>query len=116
MVDTKPVTLWAVVSLVFSILGCLASLALLAFLEHYRETARGTAGLGYIFMGMHMMLAAALCLPGILFGTVALVRIRNGQFGGRGQAWTGIVLGCFPFVIAAVAFLTSSADSNPLRW
>src|SRR5262245_53992048 len=90
MVDTQPTTRWAVVSLTGSVLGWLASLALVALAERYGEMANRSAGVGVIWMGMHLLLAAALCLLGVLFGLVALVRVRSGECGGRGLAWTGI--------------------------
>jgi hypothetical protein len=116
MVNATPTTLWAVVSLAFSVLGCGATLALLALLERYGEMARRSAGVGAIWMVMHMMLAGALCMLGVFFGVVALVRIRSGQYGGWGKAWMGIVLGCLPLAFALASFLLSKADSNPLRW
>jgi hypothetical protein len=115
MVDTKPTTLWAAVSLACGVFGCLASLAFVAMAERYGEIANRSAGIGAIWMGMHMMLVAALCLLGVLFGVVALVRVRSGQCKGRRMAWTGIVLGCLPLAFALVSFLLSTADSNPLR-
>jgi hypothetical protein len=86
MVNAKPTTLWAVVSLVFSVLGCVATLALMALLERYGEIARRSAGVGAIWMVMHMTLAGALCMLAVLFGVVALVRIGSGHYGGRGRA------------------------------
>ena len=67
-------------------------------------------------MGGHMMLVVTLCVLAALFGAVALVRIRGGQFGGQGKAWAGIALGCLPLAFALASFLLSTADSNPLRW
>jgi hypothetical protein len=113
MVDTKPITLCAVVSLVCSILGCFAGLSLLASLERYGEIANRSAGVGIIWGLGHGSLAATLCLLGVIFGVVALIRIRSGECGGRVLAWTGIVLGCLP--LAAVVFLMWNADMNPLR-
>ena len=34
-----------------------------------------------------------------LFGLVALLRIRSGQYGGRGVALTGIILGCLALAL-----------------
>jgi hypothetical protein len=116
MVDTKPTTLWAVVSLAGSVLGWLASLAFVVMAERYGEMANRSAGVGAIWMGMHVMVVAALFLLGVLFGLVALARVRGGDVGGRGMALTGIVLGCLPLAFAVVLFLLSNADSNPLRW
>ena len=110
MVDRKPTTLWAVVSLVCSVLGWLAILAFLALGERYGEMASRSAGVGAIWAVMHLMLAAALCLLGILFGLLGLVRTRNGAYGGRRMAWTGIVLACLPLALQVVAFFTSGAS------
>jgi hypothetical protein len=115
MVNPKPVTLWAVASLVCSALGCLAVLTFLVFAKQYGEAANRSAGVGAIWMGMHIMLTGLLYLLGVLLGVVALVRIRGGEYRGRGAAWAGIVLGCSPLAAGAVLFLMSNADSNPLR-
>lgn len=115
MIDKKPTTLWAVFSLVCSVLGCLASLAFLVFEERYREMAHRSAGVGAIWASAHVMLAAALCLLGVLFGVVALARIWSADCGGRGMTWAGIFLGCLPLASAVIVFLMSNADSNPLR-
>jgi hypothetical protein len=111
MTDTKPATLWAVVSLVCSVLGCLAFLALMALGERYTELANASAGLGGIWAVLHVTLAIALCLLGALLGVIALVRIRRGERGGRGMAWAGIILGCLPWVLSVVW----NADFNPWR-
>jgi hypothetical protein len=116
MVDAKPTTIWAVVSLIFSVLGWVATLSLLALLERYGEIARRSAGVGAIWMVIHMTLAGALSMLAVLFGVVALVRIHSGQYSGQGKAWTGVALGCLPLVVAFISFLLSEADSNPLRW
>jgi hypothetical protein len=116
MVDTKPITMWAAAGLACSVLGSVASLAFLAMAERYGEMANRSAGVGAIWMGLHLMLVAALFLLGILFGLVALVRVRGGHYGGQRMAWTGIGLGCLPLVFAVVLFFLSNADSNPLRW
>lgn len=113
MADTKPTTSWAVASLVLSLLGAGAHLALVALLETYGEIANRSAGVGIIWMGLYGLLATALCLVGILLGTVALVRIRNGKSIGRGMACTGIVLGCLPLVLLVI--LLMSGDANTLR-
>jgi hypothetical protein len=111
MANTKPTTLLAVVSLGCSILGWLAILAFLALAERYGELARGSAGVGAVWMGLHIMLAGSLCLSGVLFGVGALVRIRGGEFAGNGKAWTGIILGCLPLALEAVTSLIGNADS-----
>ena len=116
MSDTKPTTLWALASLVFGVLGCLACVALVAMVHYYGEIASRSAGVGVIWMVLHMMAAGALCLLAIFFGVVAIVRIGRGQCGGYRQAWTGLVLGFLPLVLALAAFLLSKSDSNPLRY
>src|SRR5438874_5221855 len=115
MADGKPTTLWAAVSLIFSSLGCLATLALWALAERYAAIANRTAGVGSIYMVAHAMLVLVLCLVGVLCGGVALLRISSGRCGGRRMTWTGIVLGCVPLALAIAAFLLSKADSNPFR-
>jgi hypothetical protein len=96
-------------------LGCIASLTFLVLAERYGAIANRTAGVGIIFGIAHLMLAAALCLLGVLFGVVALIRIHNNKYRGLGIAWAGIVFGSLPLVIELVSFLLSDADSNPLR-
>jgi hypothetical protein len=54
MIETKPITLWAIISLVCSVLGCLVFLALMALGERYHDQANRSAGLGGIWMGMHV--------------------------------------------------------------
>src|SRR5262245_6440249 len=103
MADKKPPTSWAVVSLVCSILGCLGTVALPAIYSGgMRQEPTGvTAGLAVSCYGF---LSVTLGLLGLSFGIVALRRIRRGECGGRGKAWTGIVLGCLPLVVL-VAYL-----------
>ena len=115
MANPKPVTLWAVASLVCSVLGCLAVLVFLILAKQYGEAANRSAGVGAIWMGMHIMLTGLLYLLGVLLGVVALVRIRSCEYRGRVAAWAGIILGCSPLAAWAVLFLMSNADSNPLR-
>jgi hypothetical protein len=100
MVNRKPTTSWAVVSLVCSILGCLGTVALPAMYSHgLRQEPTGVgAGLAVLCCGF---LSGALCLLGVISGIVALRRIRSGECGGRGKAWTGLVLGCLPLVLMA---------------
>src|SRR5262245_42974028 len=100
MVDKKPTTSWAVVSLVCSILGCLGTVALPAIYSHglRQETTGVSAGLAVLCCGL---LSGTLCLLGVISGVVALGRIRRGECGGRGKAWTGLVLGCLPLVVMA---------------
>ena len=114
MDDTKPRTLWAFVSLVCGILGgCgLVAFGLLVSLHPFSDTTGVTAGLWILCL---VFPSGALCLLGVIFGFVALLRIRSGQYRGRGMALTGIILGCLPLAFALVSFLLIS-DSSPLRW
>jgi hypothetical protein len=115
MDDTKPRTLWAFVSLVCGILGwCgLVAFGLLVSLHPFSDTTGVTVGLWILCL---VFPSGVLCLLGVIFGFVALLRIGSGQYGGRGAALTGIILGCLPLAFALVSFLLSHADSNPLRW
>ena len=108
MVAKQPTTSWAVASLVCSIPGCLGIVALPAMYTHglHQEPTGVTAGLAVLFYGF---LSVTLGLLGIIFGVVALCRIRSGACGGRGRAWTGIILGCLPFVVS-VGYVT------PVLW
>jgi hypothetical protein len=108
MADTKLTTPWAIVSLVCGALGCLGTAALPAIYSHgmSQETTGVSAGLAVACVGF---LALVLCLLGVTGGAVALRKIRGGEGGGRGVAWTGIVLGCLPpavlLALAAPAWL-----------
>jgi len=127
MDDTKPRTLWALVSLVCSILGCcgLVAFGLLGSLHPFSDTTGVTVGLWIVCL---VFPSAVLCLLGAIFGFVALLWIGSGQYGGRGAALTGIILGCLPLALtgiilgclplpfAFVSFLLSPADNNPLQW
>jgi hypothetical protein len=109
MDDAKPRTLWAFGGLACGILGCcgLVAFGLLGYLSN--DTTGVTLGL---WIACLVFPSSVLCLLGVIFGLVALLRIRSGQHGGRGVALTGIVLGCLP--LALVWFLL--VGSNPLRW
>jgi hypothetical protein len=100
MVDRKSTTSWAVVSLLCSILGGLGTVALPAMYSHglRQETTGVSAGIAVLCCGL---LSSTLCLLGVISGIVALRRIRSIECGGRGMAWTGIVLGCLPLVVMA---------------
>jgi hypothetical protein len=68
----------AVAGLVCSLLGC----------------AGATAGVGAGFVSL--MVSATLCFLGVIFGVVALDKLRHRN--GHGVAWAAILLGCLPFV------------------
>ena len=103
MVDTKPPHRGPIVSLVCSILGCLGIVALPALYSSglQQEPTGVSAGIAVAFYGF---LSVTLCLLGVIIGLIALRRIRCGECGGLGKAWTGIVLGCLPLVVL-VAYL-----------
>ena len=111
MDNAKPRTLWAFVGLACGILGCcgLVAFGLLGSLPLFNDTTGVTLGLWIVCL---VFPSSVLCLLGVIFGLVALLRIRSGQYGGRGVALTGIILGCLP--LALVWFLL--VGSNPLRW
>jgi hypothetical protein len=106
MGDTKPNTLWAFVSLVGGILGWgwgwIVALGCMLSLHQSGDTT-GVALVGWILWLVFP--SSVLCLLGVIFGLVALVRIRSGQYGGRWAALTGITLGCLPLAFALVSFL-----------
>jgi hypothetical protein len=71
-------------------------------LPDYQRLAGATAGMSPA--GGVMLLAClsgTLWLMGVIAGIIAFRKIRRGVGRGRGMAWTGIVLGCLPFVILA---------------
>jgi hypothetical protein len=101
MDDTKPRTAWAFASLVCGILGCcgLAAFGLLLSLQPFSDTTGVTAGLWILCLAFP---SGVVCLLGMIFGLVALLRIGGGQYGGRGAALTGIILGGLPLAFAVV--------------
>jgi len=113
MPDQRPTTYWAVASLICGVLASLLAVALLALLGKYGEEAARSAGVGIIAAYGHWLLAATFGLLGIILGAVALLKVRMGDYRGRGQAWAGIILGCAPFAFPCV--LLAMSDSNPLR-
>jgi hypothetical protein len=93
----KPTTMWAIASVVSSILGWIV--VLFSLLADYQNMAGATAGVGAGFFVLAVgCLSSTLCLLGIIFGMFGLRRIRRGKCAGRGIAWTGIALGGLPFV------------------
>src|SRR5262245_35900638 len=100
MVDTKPITAWAIVSLVSGILGWLGGLPLVVI--DYNHLIGATAGVGVIGPLLLGLLSAILCLLAIIFGVIALARIRCGERRGRGISWTGIILGGLPLTAYVV--------------
>jgi hypothetical protein len=90
MADTRPITAWAVASMISSILGWLTGLPL-PFLD-YNQLIGGTAGVGVIGPLLLGLLSATLCLLGLVLGIVALTKPRGGERRGRGMAWTGFGL------------------------
>lgn len=102
MDDTRRRTAWAFASLVCGILGCcgLAGFGLLS-LQGFSDTTGVTAGLWILCL---VFPSGVLCLLAIIFGFVALFRIGSGQYGGRGVALAGIILGSVPLAVALVVF------------
>jgi heme/copper-type cytochrome/quinol oxidase subunit 2 len=105
----KPTTSWASASLVYSVVGLVTALAFLALLQHYFEGAAASAGVGIVTAFAHIILSASFCLMGVLFGFIALVRIRGDRFSGSRMAWTGIVLGGLPAILLFIAFAQVNA-------
>jgi hypothetical protein len=100
--DTKPRTAWALVSLVCGILGCCGLVAFgLLSLYGFSDTTGVTAGLWILCL---VFPSGVLCLLAVIFGFVALFRIGSGQYGGRGAAIAGIILGSVPLALALVLF------------
>jgi hypothetical protein len=103
MDDTHPRTLWALISLVCAILGCcgLAAFGLKASLYPFSDTTGVTAGLWMMCLAFP---SGVLCLLGMIFGYVAMLRISSGQYGGRGAALAGIILGCSALAFVLILF------------
>jgi hypothetical protein len=103
MDDTKPRTFWAFASLVCSILGCggLVAFGLFATLHPFSDTTGVTAGLWIVCLVFPLSM---LCLLGVIFGLVALLRIRSGSYRRRWVALTGIILGCLPLGLTGIIF------------
>ncbi len=103
MDDNKPRTLWAFVSPVCGLLGwCgLGAFGLLVSLHQFSDTTGVTVGLWLMCL---VFPSCVFCLLGVIFGFVALLRIGRGQYGGRGAAFTGIILGCLPLALAYRVF------------
>jgi hypothetical protein len=96
----------ALVSLGCGILACVSGLGLPLY-SSYGPSPAGTAGMGFgLALGWIGSLSLAFGLAGVICGVIALRRIRRSQCRGRGMAWTGIVLGCVPWLVLA-GYLTS---------
>jgi hypothetical protein len=108
----KPNTSWAIASLISSSSGCLLFIALFPLAEEYGNIANRSAGVGIIWMVLHILLALAFCFLGTACGIIALARTNSGRFVGRIKAWTGILLGVLPFVIY-LAFMILAPDHRP---
>lgn len=93
-----PITSWAVFSLACGILGW-GGVVLVLVMQPWQGFA-GTAGVGAGVAFLIGCAAGVLCLLAVLFGIVALGKIRQEHFSGRGQAWIGIVLGSLPLPVA----------------
>jgi hypothetical protein len=102
MTKVKPVTSWAVVSLVCSALAWVSGIAYFPLAERYGHMLGGTAGLASMILGLPILLAFVLNLLGVVAGLVAEVRVRSGQYAGRRIALAGIVLGCLPWALAVL--------------
>jgi len=104
MNDSKPRTLWGFVSLVCGILGScgLAAFGLLASLHQFSDTTGVTLGLWIMCL---VFPSVVLCLLGVMCGFIGLLRIASGEYGGRGAALTGIILGSLTLAFAIVLFL-----------
>lgn len=101
MDGTRPRTIWALVSLICSVLGSCALIAfgLFASLHQFSDTTGVTLGLWILCL---VFPSCAFCLLGVVFGYVALIRIGSGQYVGRRMALIGISLGCLPLAFALV--------------
>jgi hypothetical protein len=104
MVDPKPITAWAYVSLATGMLAWLAA-APLPFID-YQQIAGATAGVGLAVPFLLGQLSALLCFLGLIFAVVALARTGSGRLGGHGRAWAGVAInGLLLVAYAAVAGL-----------
>ncbi len=103
MDDLKPRTLWAFVSLVCGLVGScgLGAFGLLVSLHPFSDTTGVAVGLWLMCL---ILPSCIFCLLGVIFGLVALLRIGCGQYGGRGVALTGIILGSLALALAYRVF------------
>jgi hypothetical protein len=100
MDDTHPRTLWSLISLVCAILGCCGLVAFGLLASRYSSDTTGvTVGLWMVCLAFP---SGVLCLLGVIFGFVAMIRISSGQYGGRGAALAGIILGCLALAFAFI--------------
>ena len=100
MNDNLPSTPFAFVSFGSGVVACLVAVAMPAIYTHgMRQEATGvSAALAVLIFAA---VVGTLGCVGVGTGIVALRGIRAGRCGGRGWAWTGIGLGCVPFVVLA---------------
>ena len=94
MADTKPSTAWGAASLVCSALGCLGALVWLTSVARPPvETTGVSAGLALLYVGFPSFTLSSL---GIIFGVVAVGRIRSGgcRVGRRWAGWGSSSDGC----------------------
>ena len=97
MADTKPSTAWGAASLVCSALGCLGALVWLTSVARPPvETTGVSAGLALLYVGFPSFTLSSL---GIIFGVVAVGRIRSGGCRVGRMARMGVVLGWLPFAV-----------------
>ncbi len=99
MHQSRPVTAWAVISLISTILGWLGALPL-PFIDY--QSIAGAGGVGIVGPFLLGLLSATLCVLGVIFGVVALARIRNSERRGRAISWAGIILGGLPLMAYVV--------------
>jgi hypothetical protein len=111
MAPAKPTTAWAVASVVCGSLGLLGAVPLP--LIDYQHLAGATAGVGVAGPFLLGLVSAALGVLGLVFGLVALARLGEGRFSGRGLAWSGICLGGLLSLayLVAVLWLSGWADA-----
>jgi hypothetical protein len=84
--DTKPYMSWAAASLVCSALGCLGAIGWIVCITRPPvETTGVSAGLALLYVGLPSF---TLCSLGVIFGVVAVGRIRSDGCRDGGMART----------------------------